>query len=55
MAEYLLNSISCKTVILGIQPAAIKFNSPVSREIKAAVKALSRQIKEALCISTTKR
>lgn len=49
IADYMESAIKCKTVIIGIQPLALKFDSEVSAVIKSSVKVLAAELKEALC------
>jgi len=46
MVEYLMQSIACEVVIIGIQPKTTKFGFGVSREVKKSVSYLSRVIGE---------
>lgn len=45
MVEYLMQSVSCEVVIIGIQPKTTKFGSGISREVKKSVSYLSGAIK----------
>lgn len=48
MTDYLIKSIGCEIIIIGIQPKTIKFGAPCSPEIKKSVKRVSSAIKKAL-------
>lgn len=48
IAQYLTQSLSCKAVIIGIQPKTLAFGALPSKEIKKAVTLLSSVIQEAL-------
>jgi len=49
IADYMESAIKCKTVIIGIQPKGMKFDSQVSVAIKNSVKVLAAELKEAIC------
>jgi hydrogenase 3 maturation protease len=51
IADYLHGAIKCKTVIIGIQPKGLKFDSEVSAALKSSVKILSGELKAALRFS----
>jgi len=46
MADYLIESIGCRILIIGIQPKQLDFGSLPSKEIKESAKAVSGIIKE---------
>jgi hydrogenase 3 maturation protease len=48
MAEYLVQSLGCEIIIIGIQPKSLDFGQPLSPEVKKAAKELSSAIKEAV-------
>ena len=48
IADYLYSEIKCKTVIIGIQPKGLKFDSKVSAVLKISIKILVSELKEAL-------
>lgn len=41
MADYLIKSIDCKIIIIGIQPKSLEFGSSVSKEVMHSIKILS--------------
>lgn len=45
LSDYLVNSLNCKVLIIGIQPELLRFGCGLS----AAVSNAARQIREALC------
>ena len=49
MVEYLIQSIACEVIIIGIQPKTTKFGSGISGEVKKSVGVLSRAIQEIIC------
>ncbi len=46
MADYLVQSIDCRILIIGIQPKGLDFGSLPSKEIRRSVKIISGTIKE---------
>lgn len=48
LIEYLRACLNCRVYVVGIQPAGLGLNRPVSEEVMRAVKRLSAMIKEAI-------
>ena len=48
LADYLMQSINCKIVVIGIQPKTLEFGEAVSEEVKATVKYVSNIIKDVI-------
>ena len=48
LAEYLIESLKCKIIVIGIQPKALKFGEKMSAEVRKAVKLVSSAIIEVL-------
>lgn len=48
MADYLLRSIKCEIMVIGIQPETLEFGSSVSKEVEKSVKKISDIIRKAL-------
>lgn len=46
MADYLIEALNCKIVIIGIQPKTLVFGNKVSSEVKKAIKSIPRLIKQ---------
>jgi len=46
MVEYLMQSLACEVVIIGIQPKTTKFGFGISGEVKKSIDILSRAIQE---------
>jgi Ni,Fe-hydrogenase maturation factor len=44
LIDYLMKETGCSISIIGIQPKSIKFDGPVSKEVKDSVKAVSGAI-----------
>ena len=44
MMDYFVRALKCKIFIIGIQPKCIKFDAPVSKEVKSSVKEVSGAI-----------
>ncbi len=38
LATYLVNELHCEVALLGVQPKALEFDDPLSREMKAAIR-----------------
>jgi hydrogenase 3 maturation protease len=51
LAQYLTESFECKVSIIGIQPKTLDFDKPVSKEVKASVKVVSKTIKDVIISS----
>jgi hydrogenase 3 maturation protease len=49
MVDYLIQSIACEVIIIGIQPKTTNFGSEVSSEVKKSVGVLSSVIQEIIC------
>ena len=45
LADYLIKSIGCKIIIIGIQPKVLEFGSCLSAEVEKSVEDISRMIK----------
>ena len=48
MADYLLRSIKCEIMVIGIQPETLEFGSSVSKEVEKSVKKISGIIRKCL-------
>ena len=48
LAKYLVESLHCRVIILGIQPKTLKFGLPCSKEVKQAVESVTDSIKKAI-------
>lgn len=48
IVDYLLGSLNCQVVVLGIQPKSIAFREAVSKEVKSSAVKLTAAIKSAL-------
>jgi hydrogenase 3 maturation protease len=48
MIDYFTRRIGCKTLIIGIQPKTLKFDSPVSKEVKSSAREVSGAIISAI-------
>lgn len=48
MADYLINSLSCKVIVIGIQPKSLEFGKPVSRPVQSAINKLAPIIQKAI-------
>jgi hydrogenase 3 maturation protease len=48
IADYLYGIIKCKTVIIGLQPKGLKFDSEVSASLKDSIRILVAELREAL-------
>ncbi|MDD5583799.1 MAG: hydrogenase maturation peptidase HycI [Candidatus Omnitrophica bacterium] len=48
LTDYLLKSIKCEIIIIGIQPKTLTFGRPVSRTVENAAKAVSKVIGDIL-------
>lgn len=47
MAEYLLRSLNCEIIIIGIQPGSLAFGKPPSKNIKGSTKEIASAISAA--------
>lgn len=48
LAEYVLQTIGCPVALLGIQPAVLDFDAPLSPPVRAAVRRVSRGLAQLL-------
>ncbi|MDD5687399.1 MAG: hydrogenase maturation peptidase HycI [Elusimicrobia bacterium] len=46
IVDYLVASLKCEIIIIGIQPKILKFDKTVSKEVKKSVKQISNIIKQ---------
>lgn len=48
MIDYIVQSINCRIIILGIQPKILQFGKPISKEVKQSIRQVSSAITEIL-------
>ena len=48
MMDYFVEALKCSIFVIGIQPKSIKFDAPVSKEVKSSVKEVSGAIISAI-------
>ncbi|MFH1709854.1 MAG: hydrogenase maturation protease, partial [bacterium] len=48
LAQYLEQSFKCSIMIIGIQPKDLGFGGPVSKEVEASARNVSKAVKEAV-------
>ncbi len=48
LAQYFMNSLKCKIIIIGIQPSSIEFGKAPSKDVKSAAKEIASAIRDAI-------
>ncbi len=52
LAQYLIQSFECRVIIIGIQPKTLEFGKAVSKEVKSAVKDVSKAVRDVIIASS---
>jgi hydrogenase 3 maturation protease len=48
LVDYLLDSIKCKVMIIGIQPKTLEYNAPPSPEVKTSIRQVAAAIESVI-------